>query len=387
MTVNRKTILALGLVLCVFAAGKSVLAAPAAACGSPSCEASCGTSDKSSGDASCDGACKSDCNAGCNTGRRTRTWCAEDDPAFGACASCFDELCETCRNCSVKVEVSSLFIHRASPGTQTVLLDPASGAGLYDLSRQEFPYAAGPRVSATVLDCEGWGLEFNYFGIDGWSATSDISNRSLPNGVGNLIVDDVNQISLADAHFESIARLYSTEVNFRKPLFGHISCLAGFRWLELIDRYWATGTSATTANTVSDMITTHNNLYGFQVGADGILGQEADRWRLKGFVKGGIFLNDADQATSISDPGNLGNFAVNNNQIGAAFFGETGITGYFQITKHLAASGGYQVMFVNGVAQPANQLSGTSIAKSTATIDATSGLFYHGASAGLEVAW
>ena len=57
--------------------------------------------------------------------------------------------------------------------------------------------------------------------------------------------------------------------------------------------------------------------------------------------------------------------------VGAAFFGETGIVGYFQITKHLSASGGYQVMFVNSVAQPVNQLADTNLAKSTATVDTT----------------
>ena len=86
-------------------------------------------------------------------------------------------------------------------------------------------------------------------------------------------------------------------------------------------------------------------------------------------------------------PADLGSRAVNNNEIGAAFFGETGVIGYLQITKHLSASGGYQVMFVNGVAQPVNQLSGTNLANSTATVDASSGLFYHGATAGLELTW
>ena len=44
-------------------------------------------------------------------------------------------------------------------------------------------------------------------------------------------------------------------------------------------------------------------------------------------------------------------------------------------------------MFVNGVAQPANQISGTNLTTSAAVVDASSGLFYHGATAGLEVTW
>ena len=47
--------------------------------------------------------------------------------------------------------------------------------------------------SLTVLDCEGWGFESNFFFIDGWLATSDIPNGSLPGGTGNLVVDSVNE--------------------------------------------------------------------------------------------------------------------------------------------------------------------------------------------------
>ena len=94
----------------------------------------------------------------------------------------FKDFCETCEGCTWKAEASALFIHRSTPGTRTVLLDPTTGADLFDASRLEFPFAAGPRVSLTALDCEGWGFELNYFGIDGWSATTDIPNASLPSG-------------------------------------------------------------------------------------------------------------------------------------------------------------------------------------------------------------
>ena len=263
-----------------------------------------------------------------------------------------------------------------------------TGASLFDASRLHFRFASGPRVSVTALDCEGWGLEVNYFGIDGWSATHSIPAASLPGGgPANILVDSVTQLSLNDAQFQALSRLYSIEVNFRKPLCGNLSFLAGFRWLEMTDQYDVDGTSATTANIMSESVLTHNHMYGFQVGADGTMAREEGRWRIGGFIKGGIFLDSADQATSLNDPGGLGAFAVNNNHLGAAFFGETGVLGYFEITKHIAASGGYQVMFLDSVAQPANQLTQTNLAKATANVDMTSGLFYHGATMGLEVTW
>jgi hypothetical protein len=381
MTAARNTIFALGLILSALSAGKSALGASVICSDGSACQANCGAA----GEASCDTGCKPE-DPG-PEGNCTKTMCMDDDPAFAACRQCFKDFCETCEGYTWKADASALILHRSTPGTRTVLLD-STGGDLFDASKLEFPYAAGPRLSLTALDCEGWGFELNYFGVDGWSADTGIPNASLSGGSANLIADSVTQIPLADAHFESIARLYSSEFNFRGPLFGNISILAGFRWLELTDQYVADGTS-TTGYAVSETILTHNHLYGFQMGADGMLAQQANRWRLTGFVKGGIFLNNSDQATSLSDPDPLGpgSNAVNNSQIGAAFFGETGLVCYFQITEHLSASGGYQVMFVNNVAQPVNQLAGTNLANHTAIVDVSSGLFYQGATAGLEVTW
>ena len=388
MKPSKKTLLAFGLMLIVLAAGRSAIAAQSSG-GEATCEATCG--GNSSGCATCGATSKSEgcatCAADCQTADDRLLPCCDNDPVIENCRQCLKDLCETCKCCTWKAEASVLIMHRSSAGSPPVLLDSASGANLFDTSSFGFPHAAGPRISLTALDCEGWGVEFNYFGIDGWDATADFPNASFPSGAANLVVDSVTQITLTDAHFESTARLYSAESNFRKPLFGNLSFLAGFRWLQLMDKYVAQGTSATTGNVASESILTHNNLYGLQIGADGPLAKEDNRWRINGFVKAGIFLNNADQATSLSDPGGLGDLAVNNNHIAATFFGETGIVGYFQITKHLAASGGYQVMFVNGVAQPANQLSGTDLANSTAKLDFGSSLFYHGATAGLELTW
>jgi hypothetical protein len=44
-------------------------------------------------------------------------------------------------------------------------------------------------------------------------------------------------------------------------------------------------------------------------------------------------------------------------------------------------------MFINGVAQPGNQMAVTDLAGGTVAVDADSGLFLHGANVGLELAW
>ena len=405
MAAGRNSILALGLLLLAVAAGKSALGASLLG-GSSACDANC----KASYEAPANSAGNSDGIAGPvavgdpggNAGSTTagqpggdlapaaggKTERVEDDPLFGTYTPYIEDLCHTCDGFCWKVDTSLLYIHRSSPGTRPVLSDTTTGGRLFGANNLDFDFEPGPRVSLTGLDCDGWGFELNYFGIDAWSSSTDLPTGKLPGGSANLMVDSVTQVPLSDAHFQSIARLYSTESNFRRPFCGNFSVLAGFRWLEMTDQYLATGTS-TTGYAVAEQVLTHNHLYGFQLGADGPICQEADRWRLTGFVKSGIFFNSADQATLLTDPdpAGPGSYSLNTTHINAAFFGETGLVGYVQISKHLSASGGYQVMFINGVAQPVNQLSDTDLAKNTAKVDARSGLFYQGATAGLQVTW
>ena len=385
MTVGKYTLAALVLTLLALASGQSALGAAPTGCNASSSDATC----DSASNPSANSGGNTTSNAGPNGACNHRTCVADvdsgllDEPWFRPCMQCCQDLCERCEWCTWKADASAMIMERSKPVAQTVLVD-ANGASLFQTSQLNFNDAVGPRISITALDCEGWGFEVNYFGIDGWSAAGEFPNQ------GNLAVGGVGTpLALNDVHFASISRLYSTECNFRVPLLGNLAFLAGFRWLEMTDSYSAVGTNPTTMNMASGTILTHNHMYGFQVGADGALFQQADRWRLNGFVKGGIFLNDADQATSFNDPNGLGYGAANNCHSGAAFFGEAGLTVYIQLSKHVSLSGGYEVMFVNNVAQPANQLGNTdfSVTPAVTTVDVNSGIFYHGATVGLEVTW
>ena len=192
---------------------------------------------------------------------------------------------------------------------------------------------------------------------------------------------------LSAVQFQSTSFLYSVEINARKPLFGNFSGLIGFRWLDLTDRYLATGTRADTGDAVAEFVQTRNHLFGAQIGADGTVHQVSDRIRINGFLKAGVFYNNANQETFLLDPGGNGSLSVSNSQKQAAFFGEAGLVAYVKITEHVSARAGYQVMFINGVAQPGNQLTLTNLATQTATLDTNSSILYHGANFGLEAAW
>jgi hypothetical protein len=97
--------------------------------------------------------------------------------------------------------------------------------------------------------------------------------------------------------------------------------LAGFRWLELRENlnYGRLYEGVTPPIFYSDWDTnTKNNLYGFQIGADGVI---LDRgcFSLDGLVKAGIFGNHAEQSTIAGS----GPFLASTNH--AAFLGEVGL--------------------------------------------------------------
>ena len=165
-------------------------------------------------------------------------------------------------------------------------------------------FAGGPRVSLTALDCEGWGFEVNFFEIDGWSSTTDLTTAMLPNGA-NLIVDSVKQIPLNNANpvaFDSTSHLYSTELNFRRPLFGGFSFLAGVRWVDLTDTYLASG-RLPSRNMVSHSILTHNHLCGFQIDRRDDLRTKRQALAAHGLRQGRHLSDLRDETTYLSDAG------------------------------------------------------------------------------------
>jgi hypothetical protein len=330
--------------------------------------------------------CQANCDATC---------CADDQGNDGkwfeglftriCCQQEYRDLCERWAGCTLKVDASALFLHRANPSSVVLLTAPFDGSTLLNASDLEFPYRVGSRLSLVTTDCAGLGLELNYFSIDGWSARS-AGGESLP--FGTLTVDEFVHYPFDHSHFELSSMLYSSEINLRRQLFGGLDALCGFRWIDMLDRYSVQGFSIQSGNVpMGELIETRNHIFGGQIGLDGGLGPDDGKWRIGTFIKAGVGLNNANATTSLYDPGRLGELAAAATQCHGAFFGEAGLTGYFQISKHVAASIGYQVMYINNIAEPANQLAQTDLVAGTSQVNLDSGIFYHGANLGIDVNW
>jgi len=307
-------------------------------------------------------------------------------PCQRRCEDCYDDCCIRC-NPPWTATAEALFLRPSPTSGQQLLFDPLQGSNLLNSSDMAFPFEAGPRLSLIRHRCCGWDFELNYFGILGPKARADFPTDVLPEGVGNLIVDDEILLPVNEVGFEEYYMLYSSEFNFRRPVNDWLTTLVGFRWVEFYDNYQAQGTEAIESTPFVHTINTHNHIYGFQIGEDALLFEATGRFRINGLVKIGIFYNAADQNSNFYDSASFGYLSAVANGNHVAFLGELGLIGSYQLTKHVALRGGYQVMWIEGVALAPRQIPVTNLGAGTAGIDITGGLFAHGANAGLEIKW
>jgi hypothetical protein len=248
-------------------------------------------------------------------------------------------------------------------------------------------FAGGPRAGLIRRDDSGCELEVSYFQIDGWTSARSVGpyDRKVEWLVmkapgGFLQVQDSDQ-SMA---WEYATRLHNAEMNVRWNTSRQLAVLAGFRWLQLHENltgqlvpsegfppFWST--------------TTNNNLFGFQIGAEGKI-LDRGRFSIDGLVKAGLYDNVADVASEVSVFKVLRPSSGSSNC--AAFVGEIGLRCSYQVSKGLALKAGYEAIWLEGVALAPGQIQDTYLTP-PATFHASgvncgSGVFFHGATVGLE---
>jgi hypothetical protein len=265
------------------------------------------------------------------------------------------------------------------------LSDPVAGT-LFNSSDPSFSCEAGPQISIMRNGCD-WDLEFKYFGIDGWDADANFPNSALPNGVAILALDKAIPLPVTAVSFAETSRLYSSELNLRRTIRPWLTLLAGLRWVELEDGYAARGTEAVLSTPFAETIRAHNHLIGAQSGVDALLWKDSEYFQIRGFAKSGLFYNDASQDATFSNPAGLGTFSASAGGGHASYLCEMGIIASQQLTKNAVLRGGYELLYLDGLALAPRQIPNTDLAAGTASLDAGGGLLFHGINLSLEVTW
>ncbi len=323
----------------------------------------------------------------------------------GCCSSCSGTGCDQCcpsamidtachdkKGCWIG-RVDALILWRNAPPDRPLVDNDVVAGTLLNANGMDSTAAAGPRFSIfRVNNCTGHAIEATYLRAANFRSIrplSEISSSYLPAEPG-IYGNAPLPFDSGNANLGS--RLQSFELNRHHCHGRFLRFLAGFRWIDWQEQFTLQGTSA---GGITDFYQTgcFNDLYGGQIGVDANL--LATPWiRFDGVVKAGAYYNNAVQSSEFttSDPANPGTatVAVGESPASGAFAGELGFTGVVPITSCLDFRFGYFGLWLSGIAQPTQQLSGQQLTPGLpveGTINTNGGVLVQGVSLGLEGRW
>jgi hypothetical protein len=294
-------------------------------------------------------------------------------------------------------QVDALMLWQSNiPSQPLLLVGPAANAPTFLNANQLLTdMAVGPRAALMLhLDQES-AIEANYFYVGSISSTRDFA------APGTGPTEKLAWATLAGLPFGDIddgvitsnGEIQSFELNWRQRHCGSpISWLVGFRWVEWNQSLTINDNYSSLQASGSDVLSsqTGNDLYGAQIGLDAILLTLWDAVRFNGVAKAGVYGNQATANTTVATDRPFviaPSFADSTTQTG--FFGEVGINGSVQLTRHFFWRAGYNFFWLSGVAIPTEQLPLVNLAAVPAegTMSAGSSVFLHGINTGIEFIW
>lgn len=128
---------------------------------------------------------------------------------------------------------------------------------------------------------------------------------------------------------------------------------------------------------------TENDLYGFQVGADGAIWQVCDWFSIDGLAHAGVYNNEAKSQVTGTRTATNGSTAGMSRASQVAFLGEVGLFGTIRTCRGVTVRAGYQVMWIEGLALAGAQVGNTGNVNTNqpmtpTSIDSNDGVLYHG---------
>ena len=315
---------------------------------------------------------------------------------FWDCLPCCEDACWVAR-------FEAIALWRNAPASRPLFntFDPVAqtvGPTAFNANQLQSDPLAAPRLTIARLDECGRGFEAAYL-----YAGNFYSQRSLPTVQNGYAVATPgiygnpygpNATPISSAQEQLTGTLQSAEINFREPLgWGSTRFLAGFRWLQWWETWSMVGVPSdpTTFGTDTWGNNSNNNLYGGQIGLDSMLWNSGKGFRLEGLVKAGAYYNAASQTSTYSNDVTPVNGSITvNSPAGAAFVGEVGLTGVVPLRRNLDLRVGYFGLWLQGLAQPTQQLSGQTLSATlppSGTLTTNGGVILQGVSLGLEGRW
>jgi hypothetical protein len=292
--------------------------------------------------------------------------------------------------------VDALILWRNAPPDRPVVNDGPVVGTLLNANGMDSTAAAGPRFSLfRVNNCTGHALEATYLRAANFRSIRPLPLESLPYSLAPPGIYGNEGLTFNSGNANLGSRLQSFELNRHHCHGKFLRFLAGFRWIEWQEQFTLQGSVVGTTRDITDFYQTNcfNDLYGGQIGVDANL--LALSWiRFDSVIKAGAYYNNAVQSSeyTTNDPANPGSatVAVNESPVSGAFAGELGFTGVMPLTPNLDFRFGYFGLWLSGIAQPTQQLSGQQLTPGlpiAGAINANGGVVVQGVSLGLEGRW
>jgi hypothetical protein len=296
------------------------------------------------------------------------------------CGNCCSNYCNCCCQPLWTVKAGIVYLDRVNPRPAVLVEDTVTGDALALAQNYNFNWNAGLDISAIRALGGSNSFELRYFGIDGWQATQDFTTSPI----WNFPTDPpLFGLGVANIHSVYTSRLYSTEANLWHRSSDRLAWMLGFRWVQIHENLTFDADFGGNQAVIADNV--DNNLYGGQIGLGWQVYNGGGRFRVDSVFKAGIFGNSADNTFGVTQA--IGPaFGAGQSKGQVAFVGEIGLTGVYQWTDHIALRGGYQLLWVEGVALASDQLSAVDVLAANG-IDTTGGTLYHGALASIDFTW
>ncbi|NBU40835.1 MAG: hypothetical protein EBS51_08520 [Planctomycetia bacterium] len=357
-------------------------------------------------------ACGPDCMPGCPhcmTGHHGRPWFNAMCEPVGLAQRLAGRLHNHCKDTCWTGRADALILWRNAPQTRPLYTTNPEVAGFsaiaLDASQLESPAAGGGRLQLFRQDQCGNILEFGY--LYGGQFFSQIERPFVPGAYltappGLDGVDFPAPIRALDrVGGQLVGSIMSGEINRRVGLCESTQFLYGFRWFQwyekslIVDTFGATEDPPTFGADIYSTSTV-NNLWGGQIGFDSLLLRTRHGFRVEGVVKAGAYANNAGQTSRYVQFNEgiapfVSQVTVNDWPASCSFVGEVGMTGVMPICENWDFRFGYLGLWLTGLAQPTNQLSGQSIAQGdvppAGTLSTVGTAIVQGVTLGVEGRW
>ncbi len=253
----------------------------------------------------------------------------------------------------------------------------------------DFDFEFGGRVTVgEMFDCVN-GVEFVYTGPFEWNRTRFDNSGGLNSTFSTLspfALTDLDTFFNSNVHSQALETNLSTyEINRRWFSSDLFSTLLGLRFVDYDEKFGFNSVASDGVGLGQYFNNVDNFLVGAQFGAT-MYRPVSQRLAVGGWGKVGVFANFSKNRTLLLNRGNtLADAQRTDTSVAGLFQGGVGIR--YRILERLELTGGYEGMFLPGVATVAAQQNFPLSLTSPNNVQSDDNVFFHGLNAGIELSY